>query len=71
MLPTVQCVPVKMPQSRPGSWNLLARLHGLLRNRPTTLDPEQLSPHLSRDLGFSDHDLRSLPPMAPRDFWVR
>jgi hypothetical protein len=74
MLPIVETAPFKLHQRRPGFWILLARLQGLLRNRLSRLEPEQLPPHLQRDLGFSDYAARGrsdLPPMAPRDFWLR
>ena len=71
MLPITQTAPFEPCQDRPVSWNLLTRLRDLLRNRAATLDPQELPPHLSRDLGFSDHDHRALAPMAPRDFWGR
>lgn len=71
MLPIGQTATFAPRQDRPGSWNLLTRFRGLLRKRLTNLDPEQLPPHLQRDLGFSDHGLSGRIPMAPRDFWPR
>ena len=72
MIPTVEAIPLKCRTTKLDSriWRLAARLLDLVRRRLSTLDPEGLTPHLRRDLGFSDTSTK-IAPMAPRDLWLR
>jgi hypothetical protein len=45
---------------------LLARLPGFSRQRVSSLNPEELPPHLLRDLGLADQGFRRRP-----DLWIR
>jgi len=42
-----------------GSRRLLARLSGLFRRRLSSLNPEELPPHLLRDLGLAEQGIHS------------
>ena len=56
MTPATECLPLQTRQVPSISWarRLLTRLPGLSRQRPSNLNPEELPPHLLRDLGLAD-----------------
>jgi hypothetical protein len=57
-----QCLP-HARQAWPDSWarRLLALVPQLARRRTSPLNPDQLSPHLLRDLGLGDPACRDEP----------
>ena len=70
MTPATECYPLHTCQVPSTSWaeRLLARLSGLSRRRTSSLiNPEELSPHLLRDLGLADQGFRG----RPDDPWIR
>ena len=70
MTPATECYPLHTRQVPSTSWSrrLLARLSGLLRQRsPSFINPEELPPHLLRDLGLADQGFRG----RPDDPWIR
>ena len=59
MTSAVQHVPsVCTAPSASWGWRLLARLAGFARRRLSSLNPEELPPHLLRDLGLADRGFR-------------
>jgi hypothetical protein len=56
-------------KARPASWSwrLLTGLSGLVRRRLPNLNPEELPPHLLRDLGLADQGFRH----KADDPWMR
>jgi hypothetical protein len=69
MTPATECYPLHTCQVPSTSWarRLLARLSGLSRQRLPSLNPEELPPHLLRDLGLTDQGFRG----RPDDPWIR
>jgi hypothetical protein len=69
MASIVEQVPYRTPKAPPASltWRLLTGLWGLVRRHQASLDPEELPPHLLRDLGLADQGFRS----NPVDRWIR
>jgi hypothetical protein len=63
MTPATECYPLHNCQVPSTSWarRLLARLSGLSRRRPSSLNPEELPLHLLRDLGLADQGFRHEP----------
>jgi len=70
MTPATECYPLHTCQVPSTSWarRLLARLSGLSRQRPSSLNPEELPPHLLRDLGLADQGFRSQPDALLTDW---
>ena len=70
MTPATQCYPLDACRIPSTSWSrrLLARLSGLSRRRLASLNPEELPPHLVRDLGLADQGFRHEPD-APLTDW--
>jgi len=60
MTSVVEHIPFNACKAPSTSWSrrLLARLSGLVRQRPSSLNPEELPPHLLRDLGLADLGFR-------------
>jgi hypothetical protein len=76
MTSAVERVPFKARKALPASWSwrLLARLPGLGRRHLSSLNPEELPPHLLRDLGLADQGFRSQADHSrrtPMDWPVR
>ncbi len=76
MTSVVEHVPFNTRKAPPTSWSrrLLARLSGLVRQRLSKINPEELPPHLLRDLGLADHGFRGQadhPRRTPMDWPVR
>ncbi len=69
MTPATECYPLPTCQVPSTSWvrRLLARLSGLSRQRLSSLNPEELPPHLLRDLGLPDRGFRG----RLNDPWIR
>jgi len=69
MTSIVEQVPYRARKAPPASltWRLLTGLWGLVRRHPASLNPEDLPPHLLRDLGLADQGFRS----NGGDRWVR
>ena len=69
MTPATECYPLHTCEVPSTSWveRLLARLPGLSRQRVSSLNPEELPPHLLQDLGFTDQGFRG----RPDDPWIR
>jgi hypothetical protein len=69
MTPATECYPLHTCQVPSTSWarRLLARLAGLSRQRLSSLNPEELPPHLLRDLGLADQGFRG----KADDPWIR
>ena len=69
MTPATECYPLHTCQVPSTSWaqRLLARLSGFSRQRLPSLNPDELPPHLLRDLGFADQGFRG----RPDDLWIR
>ena len=63
MTPATQCYPLHTCQVPSTSWaqRLLARLSGRFRQHLSSLNPEELPPHLLRDLGLADQGFRHEP----------
>lgn len=69
MASIVEQVPFRTRKAPPPSllWRLLTGTWGLVRRRQASLNPEELPPHLLRDLGFTDQGFRS----NAGDRWIR
>jgi hypothetical protein len=67
MTSATECYPLHTCEVPSTSWarRLLARLSGLSRQRPSSLNPEELPPHLLRDLGLADQGFRHEPDARP------
>lgn len=73
MTSVVEHVPFNTRKARPASWTwrLLARLPGLVRQRLSSVNPEDLPPHLLRDLGLVDRGFRGRSDHSPMDWPLR
>jgi hypothetical protein len=76
MASIVDHVPFRTRKAPPASltWRLLTRLWGFIRQRQFSLNPEELPPHLLRDLGLADQGFRSQADHSrrtPMDWPVR
>jgi hypothetical protein len=76
MTSVVEHIPFNACKAPSTSWSrrLLVHLSGLVRQRPSSLNPEELPPHLLRDLGLADHGFRSQADHSrrtPMDWPVR
>ncbi len=69
MTSVVEHVSCRTHKTLPASWiwRLLARLPGFVRRRLSSVNPEELPPHLLRDLGLADQGFRN----QGDDPWIR
>jgi hypothetical protein len=72
MLPIIESVPLNCRKTplESWAWRLLTGLPSLVRRRLTSVDPEELPPHLRRDLGLTDLGLPCNSGPS-RDWWIR
>ncbi len=68
MMPATECYPLHTRQVPATSWleRLQAWLFRFSRQRVSSLNPEELPPHLLRDLGLADQGFRGRPDLRIR-----
>ena len=73
MTPATECYPLHACKAPSASWiqRLLAILPRLPRQRLSRVNPEELPPHLLRDLGLADQGFRGQPDTMQWNPWIR